>query len=45
MHLVVDEVVQLHEVDDADRDGVLEVLAGAAVADGGLASSRAGPRP
>src|SRR5208283_230936 len=36
VHLVVHEVVQLHEVDDADGDRILEVLACAAVPDLGL---------
>ena len=33
MHLVVDKMVQLHEVDYADRDRVLEMLASASIAD------------
>ena len=36
MHLVVDQMVQLQEVHDTDGNGVLEVVAGTAVADADL---------
>ena len=41
MHLVVDQVVQLQIVHEANRDGALERFTGAAVIEAGPASWRA----